>query len=393
MKQTNFPARFAPSATLMKNLLTVSVIGVIIILFGFFAAPTRTWINLLLANYYLLSLGVAGIVFIAFQYITNAGWSVGLRRVPEAMTNVLPVAGLVMLVVLFGIHSMYEWSHDEVVAKDHLLQTKTWWLNSTFFSIRTIFYIGLWILFAYLLRKTSQAQDYSAEISLTDKNRKIAGTFIVVIALTFTFASIDWIMSLEPHWYSTIFGLYNFTGMFLNGLAAITILAILLKRMGPFQNVLNSSHLHDLGKLIFAFSTFWMYLWFSQYMLIWYSNIPEETTYFLARLKGSWTIFTLLNLLFNWAIPFVVLLPVWTKKNEGLLLKVCIIIMIGHWIDLFWMIMPPFMNNEPLLNIWEIGPIASAISGFFYITFKAFSQKNTIPVNDPMLVESIAQQH
>ncbi|MBX2990071.1 MAG: hypothetical protein KF749_02770 [Bacteroidetes bacterium] len=382
-------AAFQLSPALRRNLLLLAGAGLIITAIGVIVNPAATWPNILLAAYYLLSLGIAGAVFIALLFVTNAGWAVAFRRVPEAMTSVLPVAALAMFVVLFGIGTLYEWSHQDVVAADHMLHEKAGWLNVPFFVIRTVIYLGLWLLFVALLVKYSRKQDASGDITLTAKSTKLSAVFLVVFALTFTVASMDWIMSLEPHWYSTIFGIYNFCGLLLNGLAAITIVVILLRRWGPLQRVVNESHLHDLGKLIFAFSTFWMYIWFSQYILIWYANIPEEVVYYLRREQGSWLIFTGLNVVFNWVIPFAVLLPQSAKRNEGLLFKVCIIIMIGHWIDLFWMILPPFHESGPEFSLWVIGPIAAALAYFFFGTFRALSRAPVVPVKDPMLEESL----
>ena len=385
--------RFTASPTLTNNLLIVAGIGVGISIIGFFVAPERIWPNLLLASYYFLGLGVAAALFIALLAVTNAGWATAIRRVPEAMLSTLPVGALLILATMFGIHSLYEWSRDSVVAADPLLRSKTGWLNTPFFVGRTILYLTLWLGFSTYVLRISHTQDRNGSLKTISRIKTASAIFIAVFALSFTLASMDWIMSLEPHWYSTIFGVYNFAGTFLAGLAAITILVILLKRWGPFEHILTAAHLHSLGKLIFAFSTFWMYIWFSQYMLIWYANIPEEVTYFVKREEGSWVIFTVVNVLFNWVIPFIVLLSSWTKKNEGLLLRVCIIILIGHWIDLFWMILPPFMHAEPLFNVWEIGPIVGAISLFLFLTLKAFSKRSIVPVNDPMLVESLPQRH
>jgi hypothetical protein len=391
MNIDHLPKQFKPSPQLMKNLLLLVIIGAGVSVVGIFFVTARAFANLLLAGYYLLGMGVASAVFIALMSVTNAGWSTAIRRVPEAILSTLPIGGAVMVLVMLGIHSLYEWSHADVVAHDPVLQAKTAWLNVPFFVLRTLFFIGLWLIYARYVSKLSRKQDETGDIKLTKRIKTASAIFLVVLGLTFTLASMDWIMSLEPHWYSTIFGIYNFCGMFLNGLAVITLVVLLLKRMGPFEHILTEQHLHSLGKLIFAFSTFWMYIWFSQYMLIWYSNLPEEVTYMVNRQKGSWLIFTILNVVFNWAIPFITLLPSWTKKNEGLLLRICIIIMIGHWIDLFWMILPPFMQQAPVVNIWELGPILSAISGFFYLTFKAFSKNNIVPMKDPMLVESLPQ--
>lgn len=376
----------------MRNLLTVAVVGAAIAVAGVFIAPEKAWANLLLATYFVLGLCLAGVVFIAIQNVSNAGWSVALRRIPEAMTSVLPYAGGLMIVLMLGIPSLYEWSHADVVATDPILQSKSGWLNTPFFIARTVVYLTVWLALAHLIVRASQRQDENGDLSYTHRAKRYSAIFLVVFALTFTLASFDWIMSLEPHWYSTIFGVYNFAGMFLSGLAMITLLAILLKRWGPLQHILTAEHLHSLGKLTFGFSTFWMYLWFSQYMLIWYANIPEEVSYFVNREQGSWLIFTIINVVFNWVIPFVVLMPSWTKKHEGTMFKIAIVILIGRWIDLFWMILPPFMKADPVVSVWEFGPVVAAISTFFYLVYRALSRRSVVPVRDPYLFESLGHQ-
>lgn len=382
-------AKFQLSERLRKNLLGATVIGLLASVVGLIVAPERAWPNILLANYYLMGLGLAGAIFIALQYVSNAGWATAIRRVPEAMTTALPVSALVMIAILFGIHTLYEWSHESVVAHDALLQAKSGWLYVPFFIVRTLVYMGAWLVLTYAIVRISRKQDVDGDLKLTFRNRKLSAAFLVVFAFTFTLASMDWIMSLQPHWFSTIFGIYNFSGLFLNGLATITVIVILLRRWGPLGKIVNESHLHDLGKLVFAFSTFWMYIWFSQYILIWYANIPEEVRFYTAREQGGWLLFTILNVVFNWFIPFVMLLPIWAKRNEGLLLRICLIIMIGHWIDLFWMILPPFMEGSPTVFLWEIGPMVAAVAGFFFLTFRTLEKHNLLPVKDPMLVESL----
>lgn len=388
MNLNRYNGQFTGSPKLHRNLFLIACGGALVTILGVFLAPERTWPNFLLASYYLLSLGLAGVVFVALQYVSNAGWAVGIRRVPEAIIQVLPLGVVLMMVTMIGIPTLYEWSHAES-AGDHLLRAKTDWLNIPFFIGRTVAYVALWITLATALVRNSRKQDADGDVVRTQKNKKLSAVFLVIFGYSFTLASMDWIMSLEPKWYSTIFGIYNFTGMLLNGLAAITILVIVLRRLGPLQKVVNESHLHDLGKLIFAFSTFWMYIWFSQYVLIWYANIPEEVIYYVRREQGGWQLFTWLNVVFNWVIPFVVLISQWSKRNEGLLLKVCIIIMIGHWIDLYWMILPPFIKSGPEVSIWEVGPIAGSVALFFFATLRSFAKATPIPVKDPMLIESL----
>jgi hypothetical protein len=294
-----------------------------------------------------------------------------------------------MLVMIFGITTLYEWSHESVVAHDPLLQGKSSFLNLPFFVLRIVLYFVIWIAFSMALRRNSLKQDRTGDERLTERNMRISAGFIVLFALSFWLASTDWIMSLEPHWYSTIFGIYHFSGLLLSGIAGITVLVIVLRRRGVFGDLIRESHLHDLGKLLFAFSTFWMYIWFSQYLLIWYANIPEETVWYLGRERGGWQTFTILNVVFNWVIPFITLLSAKAKKAEGLLLKVSIIVLIGHWIDLFWMIAPPFMRSAPEIGLWEISPLATGIALFFLVTLRGLARHNVVPVKDPTLIESL----
>lgn len=393
MVRLPFPQRFEASPTRMRSLAVLALVGVFIFFVGLLIAPARAWANYLLAVYYLLGISLAGVLFLALLYVTNAGWAAALKRIPEAFASMFPIVALLMLGVFVGIPQLYEWSHTDAFMHDAILQKKTAWLNVPWFVVRTVVYLGIWFFFARLIvgRKTEVGNNDGIALRAFKRKKTASAIFLVVFALSFTLASMDWIMSLEPDWYSTIFGIYNFAGMFLSGLAAITILVILLKRWGPFEHVLTSEHLHSLGKLIFAFSTFWMYIWFSQYLLIWYANIPEEVTYFVHREQGSWLIFTIVNVLFNWVIPFVALLPAWTKQHDGFLLRVCIIIMIGRWIDLFWMIMPPFMKEAPLVSVWEIAIPLGVLAFGLFVTLKQLGKRTLVPLEDPMIIESLPQ--
>jgi hypothetical protein len=375
--------------TTTKWLMLLCAIGTAITILGLFIAPNAIWHNILIGVQLVIALGLGGIVFVAIGYVTRAGWSVVLRRVPEAMSQTLPLGAVVMLLSIFGISALYEWSHQSAVEGDALLQLKEPYLNIPFFIARMIAYFAIWIFFARVIRKNSERQDTTGNVDHTMKNEKWSAAFLVLSGITIWLASTDWIMSLEPHWFSTIFGMYNMIGVLLTGVTGVTLLVIILNRRGAFDTHIREDHYHDLGKLMFAFSTFWMYIWFSQYMLIWYANIPEETTYFLARENSSWLTFTILNVVFNWLFPFVALLSASAKQKEGLLLKVSIVILIGRWIDYYWMIAPPFHHDAPSIGIWEIAPVTALIAAFFLVTLKALSKKNMIPVNDPYLVESL----
>ncbi|TAK66187.1 MAG: hypothetical protein EPO24_01770 [Bacteroidetes bacterium] len=385
--------RFTPSPQLMNNLRLLSILGAVVTIIGIIFVPEREWASMLLAGIFLLGLGIAGVVFIAIQYVTNAGWSTVIRRIPESMLSSLVAGALIILIAMAGIHHLYPWSDSSLMGSNPILKAKEGWLNVPFFIGRTVAYIVIWLLLSTLIIKNSIRHGEEGELRYRAKSKTASAIFLVVFALTFSLASMDWIMSLEPHWYSTIFGVYNIIGAFVSGLTSITLIALILKRKGYLTEYLTGEHFHNLGKLIFAFSTFWMYIWFSQYLLIWYSNIPEEVTYMVKRQHGSWLIFTIVNVLFNWVIPFFALLPSWTKKHEGLLLRVCIILLLGRWIDLFWMILPPFLPDAPVVNIWELAPMFCVIPGFFYLMFKSLAKRSIIPAKDTMLVESLPLYH
>ena len=196
-------------------------------------------------------------------------------------------------------------------------------------------YSGIWILFAFAIRQRSRRQDHDGDPRWTHENFRLSAAFLVLFGITVTLASIDWVMSIEYHWFSTIFGVYNFAGLFFSGLAAIILLALWLERAGPLRGVLTESHLHDLGKLLFAFSVFWAYIWFSQYMLIWYTDIPEETSYFVRRQHGAWFALFILNLFLNCVIPFCVLLRRDTKRQRQTMAVVAVIVLLGRWLDVY----------------------------------------------------------
>jgi hypothetical protein len=383
------PTRFEAPAAVVRMLKVMLGVGVVTLLAGLMLVPERAAANLLIGAYYVLSLGLGGVLLIAIEYVTGAGWSVAFRRVPEAMAKTLPAGAALLLIVLALSHRIYPWFHDAHGSAPEAAWFREMWLTPLFFYARSVVYLAAWIFFAHQLVARSRRQDDDGAIEHTRSNARWSAAFLVVFGYTLWLATTDWIMSLEPHWYSTIFSVYHFAGLFIGALAMTAIIAIWLERLGPLRGVLTSEHLHDLGKLIFAFSTFWMYIWFSQYMLIWYANIPEETVYFTRRLAGFWEPLFFLNFLLNWAVPFFVLLSVKAKRNPSLLLKVCWTILVGRWVDLYWMVMPPFTEGNPTFGIWEIGIALGAAGAFFLALFRALSAAPAVPIRDPLLPESL----
>lgn len=375
---------FQPDLRITHRLRLLVIAGAMTLAAGLYFAPQRVWMNLLLVSYYFVGLALAGVLFVAFQYVTGASWSISLRRIPEAFASLVPIASAGIVAVLLFRPSVYSWVSDP-----ELLGFRKIWLSLAFFRGRAVFYIAVWTLFAFLLLHSSRRQDSDGDARHSRSNARVSALFLVFFAITFWLASYDWIMSLQPEWYSTIFGMYNFAGLFSSGLAAIALVLVYLREHSSLRHVINQDHLRDVGKLLFAISTFWMYLWFSQYMLIWYANIPEETTYYVQRLHGLWTPLFLLNVFLNWVVPFFALMPKVNKGRPGFLARVAIVVLLGRWLDLYLMIAPPFARLGPTVGLWEVGAVALMTGVAGLTLFSALRSAPLVPVRDPGLSESL----
>ena len=372
-----------------RFLIALAVVGVATLVVGAAMAPQRVAANLLLISMYLVGIGVGAAFFISLQYLSGASWAVALRRVPEALCMALIPGAVGIGLVLLVWPTLYPWFRPTPELAPHITGFKSFWLSRPFFLARSAIYLLLWIALALALVRNSRRQDIDGDVDCTRRNVRLSAVFMVVFAASFWLASFDWIMSLEPEWYSTIFGVYNFAGSFLSVVALMTVLAIWLQRRGPLRNILTEEHLHDLGKLLFAFSTFWMYIWFSQYMLIWYANIPEETVYFVRRLRGAWAPLLVLNLVLNWVLPFFALLSRRAKRSPALMLKVAGVVLVGRWLDLYLMIMPAVAGPTPPFGAWEAGLAAGGVAGLLLVFSWALGSAPPVPMNDPLVRESL----
>jgi hypothetical protein len=361
----------------------LAAFGVVTLAGGFFLEPQRTWINLLVVSNYLVGLGLGGLLLVALHYVIGARWSVPLRRVPEAMTAVLPLAAAGLAAVLLLRPSLYAWT-DSASPGGSESPLQHLWLNRPFFLTRALAYFALWLAFAAAIVRNSHRQDNDHDTAPTRKNIRLSAAFLVVFGVTCWLATYDWIMSLEPEWASTIFGVYNFAGLFLSGIAAVTLLVIGLRRHSPLQAVLNDDHLHDLGTLLFAFSSFWMYTWFCQYLLIWYVNNPGETAYFRRRWHGDWPALLFLDLVLNWGIPFLVLLFRSAKRNPLVLGTVALVVLAGRWLDLFLMILPSQKEAVPAVGAIEVGLLLGTGGLFALAVFRGLSKAALVPLHAPI---------
>lgn len=367
--------------------LGMAALGLIVIVISFFTAPERAWANLLLNNYMFLSIAIGASFFIAIQYITQSGWSAMFKRVAEALMAYIPYAGIIMLLIYFGMHSLYHWSHPEAVAADTLLQHKSPYLNVPFFFIRMILFFIAWMVMTRLIRKASLAEDENGGLHFFEKSELLSKIHIFILAVTFSLATFDWIMSIEPHWFSTIFSLKNFVAAFQHGSAMVALGVILLHQRGYFKE-LNKSHLLDFSRYIFMLSIIWGYFGFSQFMLIWYGNIPEETEYFFSRWHNGFKGIFYINYLINWFIPFMFLLPQVLNKNIKVVMAICLLLIVGQYIDLYEQIFPGVVH-APVFGLTEIGFFVGFAGLFLFIFGKTLAAAALVPEKHPYLEESV----
>ena len=350
----------------------------------------KPWAALYVAAFFFMMISLGTLAFYAIQRAAQAGWSILLFRVMEGITGYLLPGTIIVfaLLVLSGMHlnHLFIWMDPEVVAHDKIIQGKVAYLNVPFFLARAAFYILGWNFYRYISRKFSLAQDEANDISNYKKNFRWSAGFLVFFIVTESMMSWDWIMSIDPHWFSTLFGWYVFASMFVTGITVIALITIYLKSKGYLPEV-NNSHIHDLGKFMFGVSIFWTYLWFSQFMLIWYSNIPEEVTYYLTRIE-DYNLPFFGMVVMNFVFPLLVLMNSDYKRMNYIIVGVGIVIVLGHYIDIFNMIMPSAVGDQWFVGISEIGSFLFFLGLFLWVVFSALTKAPLVAKGDPYMGES-----
>ena len=350
---------------------------------------TLAWSAYLIGAFYALGLGVFGAAWLAILYLSRADWSVTMRRIPEAMTAWLLPGGALALAVGLGAHSLYHWSHADAVAQDALLTHKAPFLNTTMFTALVGVSLVLWVAFAALLVGTSHRQDREGGIAPTRRSRTLSAIFLVVFAVTFSIISFYFLMSLEAHWFSTMFAVLTFTDIVQTGTAFVAVVAGFLVMAGKLKGFLNENHLHSLGKMVFAWTGFWAYIYFCQHMLIWYANIPEETVYFLRRMENGWLPYLLLLPVLKFVVPFILLVPRNAKRNPRVLVPVSILILLAQFLELYVMVGPAVGHGEEIahghLPIVEFAATLGFL-GLFTAVFSWFlARHDAVPLKDPSI--------
>ncbi len=369
--------------------LILTLVGLVLVVLAYFVDHTRSAFNNLILLMFLTSIGLGSLFLVALEYVMGNVWSVPFRRIVEFLGAILLILPLVFIPIYFNLHDLFHWTHHDAVQADKILKGKEPYLNVQFFVIRAVVFFGLWILFYLFIQRNSQRQDQNSDQKLTTKNIRMSAVFIPIFALSLTFASIDWMMSLEPHWFSTIFGVYYFSGTVLAALAAATFLIIYLSDKGYLVKGLVSDHYYSLGALMFAFTNFWAYIAFSQFLLIWYANLPEETFFFLNRMEGSWVYVSIALIFIRFIIPYFALLSQPSKMDPKRLKFISLWVLFAHMVDLYWLIMPTF-NKEGLVFGWIEIAFPILAYGILILVFSVKAKnKNLVPIGDPKLIRGI----
>jgi hypothetical protein len=363
--------------------------GVICAILGA-ANPKQFFFSWLVSFLFFLSLALGALFFVLIQYASQGGWGIVVRRIGETVFATLPAMAVLFLPLLLGLRDLYPWAVPGAAEHDALLRWKAPFLNTPFFLIRAAVYFATWCVIALLYYRVSHRQDATADPAGSARLRRLAGPGIIVLALTQTFASIDWIMSLTPHWYSTMFGVYFFSGAFVGFIALLSVVAVAMRGARLLETVISAEHLHDIGKLLFAFTAFWAYIAFSQFFLIWYANLPEETIWYKARLEGSWKTISLVLMACHFGVPFFYLMGRAVKRRGSTLAIGGAWLLAMHFLDLYWQVMPTLHPEGARPSVLDLAAFFAVGGCFVAAAGWLMRRQALVPLHDPRLAESLA---
>ncbi len=371
---------------IQQRALLIGIISLLLCVLGAFFSPEQQFFRSYLIGYlFFIGVALGSLAIVMLQYLSGGAWGIVIRRLLESATRTLPLLALLFVPLILGMPHLYVWTHPEVVRQSEVLQHKQPYLNIPFFLIRAVFYFAVWLVLAYFLNKWSREQDQKANPVIARRLQVISGPGLVLYGLTVTFASIDWVMSIEPQWFSTIYGLLFIGGQGLSAMSFIIAMAILLAKREPMSGVFVPSHFQDLGKLLLMFTMLWAYFSFSQLLIIWAGNLPEEIPWYLRRWQGGWQWVGVLLIVFHFALPFVLLLSRDLKRNLNMLAAVAGLLILMRFIDLFWLTVPEFYAGR--FHIHWMDFAAPVGVGGIWVAFFAWQLRTRplLPLNDPEL--------
>ncbi len=381
---------FVPSSTAKLVAMGMAAIGVITLGLGMAGHQEQFWPAYLVSFFFFTCLGLGGLFFAAINNIAQSGWSSSIRRISEGLTSFLPAVIAGSLILVLGLKYLYPWANPEQVSENAVLGAKTAYLNPGFLILRLlIFSIGSFV-FAQVIVGNSLKQDKTGNDQLTRTNVPLSIAFVLFFAISFSLFSVDVLMSLSPSWYSTIFGVYTFSGLFQSSMAVLILLAYYLQSTGTVKGYINDEHIHDMAKYLKGFTVFWAYIGFSQFMLIWYANIPEETEFYLMRSQGGWMAISVALLIFRFIVPFIALLPRWAKRTPSHLKMVCYLVIFMQYVDIFWMVYPNFNDTQFTVNLWQAGTFLGFFGVFLLLLFRFFNKNSVVAIKDPRMQEALA---
>ncbi len=370
--------------------MAAGTVGILLIVAGAFLNPAQFFRSYLLGYIFWLGLAVGCMAILMLHHLSGGGWGIGIRRALEAATRTFPLLALLFLPLAFGRRFLYIWARPEEVVHSELLQHKAVYLNLQFFLVRAVVYFAVWMALSHFLNKWSAEQDRNGDPRITRRMQLLSGPGLVLFGLTVTFASIDWVMSLDPEWFSTMFGLAFMEGQALTGLAFAIAVAVLLSQYEPLCRVISSEHFHDLGKLLLAFVMIWAYLAFSQFLIIWSGNLPEEIPWYVRRLQGGWQWVGLVLVLFHFALPFLLLLSRDLKRNARTLVKVAWAVLLMRLVDLFWLTAPQPGTGGFRVHWMDLAAPVGIGGLWLAIFFGQLGRRPLLALNDPEFKEVLA---
>ena len=382
-------SKFEAPAKLKTLSFALIAIGLLTFVIGLMKNPDRLWTSYLVSFFFISCLGLSGLFWVAINRAAKAGWSVSIRRFAEATTAFIPWIFVGGLVLLIGFKKLYIWADPAVIAANPVVAAKTGYLNAGFFVVRLLVFVVGCMLFRWAIVGNSLKQDKTGDPELTNKMVGPAVGFIIFFALMFSFFSVDLIMSLLPTWYSTIFGIYTFAGLFQAGLAFLAIVIVLMRRSGLVKGYVTVEHQHDVVKYLKGMTVFWAYIAFSQFMLQWYANLPEETEFYIMRSIGGWLSISTVLLVFRFIVPFLALLPRAAKRSDSNVIAVSVLVLAMQYLDIYWLVYPNFFDGQITFGFWEIG-IFAGFAGLFMLCLSSVWSKNSlVPTKDPRMHEAL----